>query len=367
MMSIFAFIAIVLTGILISYRHPDKTPESRTAGVDPKDPAMVIIDTESASGDQIPDAPDRSFKPEDLNARDEATAEELNERLDRMEGMMPEKSTGYIFVGDSRFVHMDRVCHISDADNLFMAAKVGAGYPWFSGTAVSQIKKITSSGLFDKYRLIICMGVNDLEDIDRYKQKIDELKTDYDISLVSVNPITSYGTLSNERIESFNSKLKESDLPYIDTCRLLMLTGFTTTDGLHYDADTSEKIFRGILMGLEDENPSALTDDTAPVLDKASAEKKKSLQKAITDENVYVKEEVSENLLPIIPILTEQQQPADNTVNEAPAANETAPPAEENAAYQLTEADIDALYGITRDEGSSDDEEEEHEDSDDDE
>ena len=120
-------------------------------------------------------------------------------------------------------------------------------------------------------------------------------------------------------------------------------------------------------MGLEDENPSALTDDTAPVLDKASAEKKKSLQKAITDENVYVKEEVSENLLPIIPILTEQQQPTDNTVNEAPAANETAPPAEENAAYQLTEADIDALYGITKDEGSSDDEEEEHEDSDDDE
>ena len=221
----------------------------------------------------------------------EASEEEklsISERLEKVQGLSPEHSTGYIFVGDSRFVNMNSVCEITDRENLFMVAKVGEGYSWFNSTALSQVKRIVSSKLFGKWKLIICLGVNDLESIDKYKAKYNELKENYDITLVSVNPITKYGNLSNEKIVRFNSSLKEVELPYIDTYNMLMTTGFSTTDGLHYSADTTKKIYSGILLGLEDQNPNALSAEADSVLSKADLGTKKAIQREITAANKYI-------------------------------------------------------------------------------
>ena len=205
--------------------------------------------------------------------------------------MSPGPDTGYIFVGDSRFVNMNSVCGISKKENLFMVAKVGEGYSWFNETALQQIKRITSSSLFDKWKLIICLGINDLGNCEKYVKKYETLKDDYDIVLVSVNPVEHYGNLSNEGIDKFNSALKTLSLPYIDTFNLLLSTGYSTSDGLHYKEDTTKKIYNGILSGLEDITPGTLKSTSDGFLSDASLNKKNSIQNDIIAQNKYVKKE----------------------------------------------------------------------------
>ena len=53
----------------------------------------------------------------------------------------------------------------------------------------------------------------------------------------------------NSKISSFNSKLASSlpnGVEWIDTNSYLISNGFTTTDGLHYNKDTSYKIYNYI-------------------------------------------------------------------------------------------------------------------------
>ena len=69
---------------------------------------------------------------------------------------------------------------------------------------------------------------------------------------------------------------------------MLMTTGFSTTDGLHYSVDTTKKIYSGILMGLEDQDPNALSADPDSVLSKAELNQKKALQKEIIAQNKYI-------------------------------------------------------------------------------
>ena len=217
--------------------------------------------------------------------------EKLLERLASVEGLSPGPDTGYIFVGDSRFVNMNSVCGISKTDNLFMVAKVGEGYSWFNDTALSQIKRIISSGLFNKWKIIICLGINDLGNCDKYVKKYEDLKADYDMVLVSVNPVEHYGNLSNEGIDKFNSSLKTLSLPYIDTFDLLLSTGYSTSDGLHYKEDTTKKIYNGILLGLEDISPGTLKPESDGILSEAALSKKNSIQNDIIAQNKYVKKE----------------------------------------------------------------------------
>ncbi|MCR5486946.1 MAG: hypothetical protein K6F35_05390 [Lachnospiraceae bacterium] len=284
----------------------------------------------------------------------------LEEELKSIEGLSLEHGTGYIFIGDSRFVHMNDVCKISDVENLFMVAKVGEGYSWFSKDALKQVKRIVGTGLFPKWKLVICLGINDLGNQSKYLEKYGQLKEEYDISLVSVNPITSYGTLTNPQIEEFNRGLEKAGLPYIDTYRLLMVTGYATTDGLHYNGDTTRKIYDGIRLGLRDEDPSRLTADPKEVLDQSGLSKKKSLQREIIAENKYVPRPSptpSANL----------QTPAPQTAPEAPKTEQQPP--------EMDQALLDALYGTNpggepepppeeeshRDEEEEEDEEDEEE------
>jgi len=213
----------------------------------------------------------------------------INLRLDDVRGMVPDENIGYIFVGDSRFVNMNDVCEISKEDNLFMVAKVGEGYSWFSQTALKQIKRIVSSGLYSEWKLVICLGINDLGSINNYLKKYEELKSDYDITLVSVNPVNNYPNISNSEVEKFNSSLKEVNLPYINTYNILMTTGYSTTDGLHYSPDTTRKIYDGILLGLEEISPGTLKTENTTALDKTGQSKKKSIQSEILAENKYVR------------------------------------------------------------------------------
>lgn len=282
-MAVLAIGAIAAAWIVIFIMDPDNGSFSMSGNdiifIDGEAPGFGGFDRNGINGGEV----------SEVVTADTEEKRSLNERLQAVEGMYLEPHTGYIFVGDSRFVNMNDVCGISKRDNLFMVAKVGEGYNWFSETALQQIKRITSSGLFDKWKLIICLGINDLGNIDKYVKKYGSLKDVYDITLVSVNPVNNYGNLSNSQIETFNSVLTELSYDYIDTYHLLLSTGYATTDGLHYSGDTTRKIYNGILLGLDELTPGSLTTDPDGILDDASLGKKKSIQSDILAQNKYVK------------------------------------------------------------------------------
>ncbi len=254
-----------------------------------EDQVIVIKNVEEGFSEDTTDVytVDSGESAADEEDSDSKKREEILNKLKQVEGKSLRKDTGYIFVGDSRFVNMNTACGISKTDNLFMVAKIGEGYSWFKNTALQQIKRITASGLFKNWKVIICLGINDLENISKYTGKYEEIKDDYDLILVSVNPIDHYGNLSNQKIENFNASLKKLDIAYIDTFTILCETGYSTADGLHYNTNTSKKIYNGILSGILDLDADAFKN-VGTGLDKASLSKKNSIQNDITAQNKYV-------------------------------------------------------------------------------
>ena len=168
--------------------------------------------------------------------------------------------TGTMWIGDSRFVGMDKAVDITSTDRNFLVAKIGQGLPWFKNTALTSVKKIRSkNSALKTWRYVICLGVNDLKDIDNYIEEYKTLTAEdskIELILVSVNPVKDYPSISNSQIEAFNEKLKdacdENGWYYIDTYTTLMDQGYKTTDGLHYDNDTYKTIYQGILDGLSE-------------------------------------------------------------------------------------------------------------------
>ena len=168
----------------------------------------------------------------------------LEHTLDNYD-MSLDNSQGTIYIGDSRFVGMDTVCNISSTDNNWMIAKVGKGYDFLIGEALPKVNDIIeNNNNIKSWNIIICLGVNDLHNVDKYVDVYNNMKDKMHISLVSVNPIEYHDLISNSDIEEFNKKLYNIEgIDYIDTYTTLLTDGFTTTDGLHYTNKTYEDIF----------------------------------------------------------------------------------------------------------------------------
>ena len=155
---------------------------------------------------------------------------------------------GYIFVGDSRFVGMDNICDIDSNSKYFVVAKVGEGYDWLIDEAIPQMNKIRDENKnITSWNLVINLGINDLYNLNKYKDIYDNFSLDYNIYVVSVNPIERHKSITNKDIEEFNNALKSVNKSiYIDTYKYLKTKGYSTTDGLHYTNDTYKKIFEFI-------------------------------------------------------------------------------------------------------------------------
>jgi len=91
------------------------------------------------------------------------------------------------------------------------------------------------------------LGVNDLNDIDQYIQYYRHLEElGYRVVVVSVNPSDGKRKDLNKEIDTFNKKMSESGLEYLDLCGHLREAGFDTTDGLHYQKNTNLEIWNEI-------------------------------------------------------------------------------------------------------------------------
>lgn len=156
-----------------------------------------------------------------------------------------------IFVGDSRTEGIRDAVH----DDSIWSCLSSMGYDWMVSTGVPQIE----AEIVDNTSVIILMGVNDVHNLNKYVQYINEKAkewTDLGAStyFVSVGPVENDPYVTNEQIESFNDAMEANliGVTYIDVYSHLMETGYSTLDGTHYPEDVSVEIYNYILDNLEE-------------------------------------------------------------------------------------------------------------------
>ncbi|MBR3514962.1 MAG: hypothetical protein IKO10_01290 [Lachnospiraceae bacterium] len=207
--------------------------------------------------------PEEPAEEETISVSEDVTEEEPEEEPEEEEAVMPGRLAipgDVIFVGDSRFVGMSTAVRY---DDLYIA-QVAIGYDWFRDTAIPELDTVAVPGA----KVVINMGVNDLENAGRYAALINEnmdrwTAAGLTIYYMSVNPVIdgkSYAT--NAMIESFNAKLQETLDPrvyWIDTYTPLMESGVQSPDGVHYRDETSRLIYEYCRKALmENEVPTPM-------------------------------------------------------------------------------------------------------------
>lgn len=153
-----------------------------------------------------------------------------------------------LWVGDSRTVGMQSA--ITEGKNKWICS-VGKGYNWLVNTAISKVNK----ELKDTDTIVVNLGVNDLNNYEKYVTKLNSLvdsdwKKAKSIVVMSVNPVDEAkcaGTyvIKNSQIEKFNTYLRKNlrkKIVYVDTYTSL-LGNIQTNDGLHYTSTTYKAIY----------------------------------------------------------------------------------------------------------------------------
>ena len=154
-----------------------------------------------------------------------------------------------VLIGDSRFYGQSN--YKFENSKTTYIAKSGEGLN-FLKNSTSSIKSMDSSST----AFVINLGVNDLYNASNYISHINSLALSLkgDVYYLSVNPVDevkeSYNgySVKNSWIDDFNSKLRSGlkNVTYLDSNSYLKSTGFTSTDGVHYDKNTSQKIYNFI-------------------------------------------------------------------------------------------------------------------------
>ena len=280
---------LLVAGLFFALNHSKGTGEDKANGEDGDKsifPALHILsdEPEKETDDGNSESP-ADAQPEAVTG-DEGQAAEVQETE---YGLDPE--TGYIFIGDSRFVGMDDACGISSLPNCFVVAKVGEGYGWLKSTALGQVDRIVETGLFDEWVLVTGLGVNDPARGKDYVSEYEKLAEKYICVLVSVNPVNEELTSTkNATIEQLNDLFKEMQLPYVDVYGILMSDGYSTMDGLHYTGDTYRYIWSCICSGIGEIFGVEASMEADEEFQSKQNDLKASIQKQIKAENKRVEQ-----------------------------------------------------------------------------
>lgn len=162
------------------------------------------------------------------------------------------KITKRFFIGDSRTVGMKNAVGGSDV----FSCSEGIGLNWFKEKGFANIQGSLTKGS----AVIILLGVNDLTYVSAssYASYINYLYNSYGdkgvyFYFVSVNPTTGNYSYLDSDIKKFNNEIKQSlnsNIKYIDTYNYLVTSGYSSSDGLHYNNDTYKKIYNYIIKNL---------------------------------------------------------------------------------------------------------------------
>lgn len=154
--------------------------------------------------------------------------------------------SSFVLVGDSRFVGQES-SGFKNSKTTYIAS-VGKGLTYMKSNEEAMKKKDSKNTAY-----VINMGVNDLYNANSYVEYINKIAKNYkgDIYYLSVNPVEESKaanngySIKNSDIEKFNSILKSGlkNVTYLDSYNYLKNNGFSTTDGIHYDKKTYQKIY----------------------------------------------------------------------------------------------------------------------------
>lgn len=150
----------------------------------------------------------------------------------------------FLFVGDSRTVQMQMA--VGSTDKAYIA-KIGEGYSYFRDVAIPAIAQNAGQGT----TMIINFGVNDLANAKKYANLVNAnidawINAGITVYYSAVTPVGSNASVSNAQIEAFNTTLKDNLDPrvnWIDSYAYLSQTGFSSSDGLHYNKDTYKNLY----------------------------------------------------------------------------------------------------------------------------
>jgi len=154
-------------------------------------------------------------------------------------------------IGDSRMVGLCGYKWYKNEGGTCVS-KGAMGYNWLRDTAIPTVNRLSDS---KKKNIVTNLGVNDLNNIDKYISKYQEMITgdwkNYHIFILSVNPTSGGRANLNTKIEAFNTKLKNSlqnysNVTYCDSYSYLKQNGFESGDGIHYRENTSKVIYQFI-------------------------------------------------------------------------------------------------------------------------
>lgn len=195
-----------------------------------------------------------------------------------------------IYMGDSRIVGM--MSSISNK-SVSSIAEVGAGYSWFTSTAIPQLESMKNGKKF----VVLAFGVNDLGNSASYLDKYLELKSnnpEMTFYVMSVNPVDEAKeaengyTVTNADIEKFNSTMQDafSEI-YIDVYSQIK-SDFGTEDGVHYDSQTYIKIHDIVVNYILSKNkrPGGTSEFGYPSYTESTELKGQSLLEAIGQDGV---------------------------------------------------------------------------------
>lgn len=154
----------------------------------------------------------------------------------------------YIFLGDSRMVGMQTAK--APANTKYISLR-STGYKWLKQTAGTTLQYYLKAN--PKVKVVLALGVNDLENIKSYISYYKTLIRKYPKTkfyVLSVNPVDETPGkryckyVKNTEIQNFNKKLKKA-FPrcYIDSNTYMWKKGFDAPDGLHYTAEEYRDLY----------------------------------------------------------------------------------------------------------------------------
>ena len=259
----------------------DKTNTSKTNSPFGPNPHYVVASGMSRDGKSITIKDPESRSPKKYNTRKilDSTKlgigygsglKKLKSKLRKFVGRGFGQFSGILYVGDSR-TDMMKDC-ISE-DGVYFIASVGAGLSWLKNNAASQIKaKIKED---PNLAIVFNFGVNDLYNSSNYIKwytQFEQENPDAKIYFMSVNPVDKDpdGYATDAGVQKFNTAMQSHfGGKYLDVYSYLKSSGYKTTDGLHYDDDTSKKIHERVkeLLGGVSTSTTSSTTTTTSFLD----------------------------------------------------------------------------------------------------
>lgn len=155
-------------------------------------------------------------------------------------------TAGVVFIGDSRFVQMHEA--VGETGVSYIAAG-WMGYDWLVDTAIPRVDPYAVKGT----KIVINLGVNDLENIDKYIATVNQKAAEWTakgatVYYATVNPVEG----NNYGVDNFNNKLINGlrGVKIINTNAFLKTYGCQMADNVHYKGPTSLNIYCYIMSQL---------------------------------------------------------------------------------------------------------------------